>query len=98
MSTDKPRASVDSGTLLIIDPCYLHGLLNLTPEQEEAWKTLWFAASDKKGPVVQLSDGKFKQCGLILNEFGGDGCFTAEEIVHFLQGGTQFDFPYEDEE
>lgn len=52
--------AVDSGCLNIVDPCYV------VPQDE------WSGFLDSN-PDVKL--GRFKECTVVLNGFGGDGCY-----------------------
>ena len=79
-----PFAAVDSGTLLVIDPCYLSEMLNLTPEQQADWNSVWMKASEKasrKG-IVSIPLPGFAE-GLIL-AVGDDGFYSKERIAAFL--------------
>ena len=66
MATEKengPFAAVDSGTLVVIDPCYLTELLDLTPEQEAKWNRYWPLKEDGDD-VESFSGGGFTKSGV----------------------------------
>jgi len=84
MATEKengPFAAVDSGTLVVIDPCYLTELLDLTPEQEAKWNRYWPLKEDGDD-VESFSGGGFTN-GLVLR-VGDDGYYSKERLAAFL--------------
>ena len=89
--SDAPvNVGVDSATLLIIDPCYLADLLQLTPEQTAAWDAKWIPTANSQGISSIHIAGNAN--AIVLSDFGGDGIFTPRQVAWFLNGGNQMDY------
>lgn len=80
--TPEPYAAVDSGTLIIIDPCYLAQILDLTAEQKRNWDDAWFNGESKAGDIDTLPVAHAAK-GLILC-VGDDGWYSTKRIANFL--------------
>jgi len=82
-TTKPPRAGVDSGMLLVIDPCYLKQLLNLTSEQEAAWTARWLPIANDMEYLAGIHVAH-NATAILVTCPDGDGIYSPEQVASFL--------------
>jgi hypothetical protein len=80
----EPRVAVDSGTILIVDPCYLETLLELTPEQSEKWHERCQAIVDRGDREMTGMFVSGRATCVLLSTPDGDGIFDPNQVAKFL--------------